>query len=180
MKIIFTSILFLFVNHAIAQQFKPVDEGSEVSFKIKNFGINVAGKFSGLKGKITFNADDLAASEIEASVNTNTIRTGIDQRDNHLKKEEYFDADKFPEIHFISTKITTSTNKNYLFVFGKLTMKGVTKEISFPFKATKKGDDYLFEGEFKINRRDYNVGSGSITMADELTVHLSVVGQKEE
>lgn len=179
MKITFTSILFLFVNFAIAQQFKPVDEGSEVSFKIKNFGVNVSGKFTGLKGKIVFNPEDFAASEFDVTVDSKSINTGIDQRDNHLRKEEFFDADKYPEIHFVSTKITTSTDKDYLFIFGKLTIKAVTKEVSFPFKATKKGDDYLFEGEFKINRRDYTVGGGSITMADELTVSLSVTGKKE-
>lgn len=179
MKPLFTSILILFVNLAIAQQLKPVDEGSEVSFKIKNFGINVSGTFTGLKGKITFNPDSLPASEFDVTVDTKTINTGIDQRDNHLRKEEYFDAEKHPTIHFISTKITTSTNKEYLFVFGKLTIKDVTKEVSFPFKATKQGEDYVFEGDFKINRRDYTVGGGSITMADELTVNLKVVGKKE-
>lgn len=179
MKITFTSILFLFVNLAIAQQFKPVDEGSEVSFKIKNFGINVGGSFTGLKGKLVFDPDNLEGALFDVTVDAKTINTGVNQRDEHLRKEEYFDVDKYPNIHFASTKITTSTNKDYLFVFGKLTIKDVTKEISFPFKATKKGEDYLFEGEFKINRRDYNVGGGSITMADELTMNLSVVGKKE-
>lgn len=179
MKIIFTSILFLFVNLVIAQQYKPVDEGSEVSFKIKNFGINVGGSFTGLKGKIVFNADNIESNIFDVTVDTKTINTGVNQRDDHLRKEEYFDVEKYPTIHFASTKITTSTNKDYLFVFGQLTIKDVTKEISFPFKATKKNDDTLFEGEFKINRRDYNVGGGSITMADELTVNLSVLGKKD-
>lgn len=179
MRILFTSIFFLFVNATFAQQFNPVDEGSEIRFKIKNFGVNVSGTFSGLKGKILFHPDSLASSVFDVTVDTKTINTGINQRDNHLRQEEYFDAEKYPQIRFASTKITTSTDKNYLFVFGTLTIKEVAKEISFPFKATKKGDDYLFEGEFKINRRDYNVGGGSITMADELTVNLSVTGKKE-
>jgi len=179
MKTFFTSMLILFVNFSFAQQFNPTDEGSEVKFKIKNFGVNVGGSFSGLKGKIIFNPENLATSEFAVTIDTKTINTGIDQRDNHLRKEEFFDAEKFPNIQFASTKITTSTNNDYLFVFGKLTIKDVTKEVSFPFKATKKADDYLFEGEFKINRRDYNVGGGSITMADELTVNLSVLGKKE-
>ncbi|MFT4019567.1 MAG: YceI family protein [Agriterribacter sp.] len=179
MKIFFTSIFLLFVNLLTAQQYKPVDEGSAIKFKIRNFGVNVNGTFSGLKGKIVFRPDNLNSSEFDVTIDTKTINTGIDQRDNHLRKDEYFDAEKYPQIHFISTKITTSTDKDYLFVFGKLTIKGVTKEISFPFKATAKADDYLFEGEFKINRRDYTVGGGSITMADELTVNLSVMGKKE-
>lgn len=179
MKLLFTSILLLFVNFAKAQLFSPVDEGSEVLFKIKNFGINVNGSFTGLKGRISFDPDSLPVSEFNVTVDTKTINTGIDQRDNHLRKEEYFDAEKYPTLQFASTKVTTSTNKDYLFVFGKLTIKDVTKEISFPFKATRQGDDYIFEGKFKINRRDYNVGGGSITMADELTVNLKVLLKKD-
>ena len=60
-----------------------------------------------------------------------------------------------------------------------LTIKGTTKEISFPFKATAKGDDYLFEGEFPLNRRDFNVGGGSLTMSDHLTVSLKVLSKKK-
>lgn len=180
MKILFTIICSLLVSNAtITQHFTPVDEGSEVSFKIKNFGFNVKGTFSGLDGKIVFNPDSLAASSFDVTVDAKTINTGIEQRDNHLRKEEYFDADKYPKIHFASTKITTSTNNKYLFVFGMLTIKGTTKEISFPFKATAKGDDYLFEGEFPLNRRDFNVGGGSLTMSDHLTVSLKVLSKKK-
>ncbi|MBX3257898.1 MAG: YceI family protein [Chitinophagaceae bacterium] len=177
----FLGFLFLmgFTNWALGQQFIPKDEDSEVKFRIKNFGVNVTGTLKGLEGKISFYADSLAGAHFDVSVKTGTINTGIDQRDNHLQQEEYFDAKKYPTIHFVSTKVTSSTNKEYLFVFGNLTIKDVTKEISFPFKATPRGDDYLFEGEFTLNRRDYNVGGGSITMSDNLTVLLSVLAKKE-
>ena len=179
MKILFTLICSLLAtNHIFTQPFKPVDEGSEVSFRIKNFGINVKGSFTGLKGKIVFNPDSLALCSFDVTVDAKTISTGIEQRDNHLRKEEFFDADKYPQIRFVSTKVTTSDHKNYLFVFGRLTIKDVTKEISFPFKAVSKGDDYLFEGEFPLNRRDFNVGGGSITMSDNLTVTLKVLSKK--
>lgn len=174
-------LLFFFFTAFIAsvssQHFIPKDEGSEVKFRIKNFGVNVSGNFKGLDGKISFNADSLAASHFDVSIQTNTINTGIDQRDNHLQKDEYFDVSKYPTIHFVSTKVTPSTSKDFLYIFGKLTIKDVTKEISFPFKATPKGEDYLFEGEFTLNRRDYNVGGGSITMSDKLTVQLAVTAK---
>lgn len=177
----FLALLFLIcpVYWVIGQHFVPDNEGSEVKFRIKNFGVNVNGSLKGLDGKIVFNADSLTLIQFDVSIQTNTIHTGIDQRDNHLQQEEYLDVKKYPTISFVSTSVTTSTNKDYLFVFGKLTIKDVTKEISFPFKATPKGDDYLFEGEFTFNRRDYNVGGGSITMSDNVTVQLSVLGKKQ-
>jgi polyisoprenoid-binding protein YceI len=62
----------------------------------------------------------------------------------------------------------------FLYVFGNLTIKDVTQEVKFPFTVTPKDGGYLFEGEFKINRRDFGVGGRSFSMADELKVELSV------
>lgn len=180
MKTIIAGVLAFFIHAVVySQQFKPVDEGSEVKFKIKNFGVTIGGTFTGLRGSIFFHADSLDAASFDVTVDAKTINTGIDQRDAHLRKAEFFDAEKYPDLHFVSTKITSSTNKNYLFLFGKLTIKDVTKEISFPFKATPSGDDYAFEGKFTINRRDYNVGAGSITMSDNLTVYLNVIAKRQ-
>lgn len=179
MKTIIAGIITCLVHTAAySQLFKPVDDGSEVKFKIKNFGVNISGTLSGIKGDIFFRADSIDAASFDVTVDSKTINTGVDQRDDHLRKAEFFDVAKFPVLRFVSTKITSSTNKSYLYIFGKLTIKDVTKEVSFPFKATPKGDDYLFEGEFTINRRDYSVGSGSITMADNLTVNLAVLAKK--
>ena len=62
---------------------------------------------------------------------------------------------------------------------GNITIKGTTKEIQFPFKATPKDNGYLFEGSFKLNRRDFNVGGSSISMSDNLDVNLSVFAKKQ-
>ena len=63
-------------------------------------------------------------------------------------------------------------------MFGNITIKGVTKEIKFPFTFTAKDGGYLFEGEFKINRRDFGVGGKSFSISDELSVELSVFAKK--
>lgn len=171
--------LFVFTA-SFSQQWQPLSDSCEITFKIKNFGINVNGSFSGLKGTVIFEEENLAASRFELSVPTNTVNTGINQRDNHLRSADYLDVDKYPEMNFVSTQVTQSTDSNYHFVFGKLTIKEVTKEISFPFKAIKTESGYQFEAEFNLNRRDYNVGGYSISMSDELTVRLKLVVKKEE
>ncbi|MCI0751233.1 MAG: YceI family protein, partial [Flammeovirgaceae bacterium] len=63
---------------------------------------------------------------------------------------------------------------------GKLTIKNVTKEISFPFTATKQDNGYLFKGGFTINRRDFGVGEGSLSLADELMVKFSIATTLEK
>ncbi|HTN05568.1 YceI family protein [Agriterribacter sp.] len=181
MNRILAFIIVLFTtNISFGQHFTPTDEGSEIGFKIRNFGVNVSGSFKGLEGKIIFFPDSLSASHFDVKIDVKTINTGINQRDNHLRSEDYFEVTRYPHIHFVSTQITTSTNKAYLFVFGKLTIKDVTKEISFPFKVTPKADGYIFEGEFTLNRRDYNVGGSSITMGDNVILDLKVLAKSDK
>jgi polyisoprenoid-binding protein YceI len=158
-------------------QYKPLDAGSTVQFKIKNIGFNVNGSFTGLDGIIHFNPTDLAASDFDVTIDANSINTDNNMRDNHLRDESYFDVKNHPRIHFVSTKITLSNKKEELFMFGKLTIKNQTKEITFPFTATPSHDDYMFKGTFKINRKDFNIG-GSSTISNELEVNLNILSKK--
>lgn len=169
--------LFLTANLG-AQVLKPVDEESSVKFRIKNFGFNtVTGAFKGLQGSIRFNPENLAASSIDVTIDAKTVNTGINLRDNHLRKEEYFDVKNHPVIRFVSTRITPSSKAGTLFIFGKLTVKNVTREISFPFSVATQEGGYQFTGEFKINRIDFGVGESS-SVSDNLTVILKVVARK--
>lgn len=178
MKKIFTLVIPLMVaGICFGQQFTPVDAGTEIGFTIKNFGIKVNGHFSGIQGKIIFHPDSLQASLFDVKVDASTINTRIDQRDNHLRSEDYFEVEKYPFIHFVSQRVTRSTNKDYLFVFGKLTIKDVTREISFPFKVTPQAGELIFEGEFSLDRRDYHVGGRSLTLSDNVVVHLKVLAK---
>jgi polyisoprenoid-binding protein YceI len=164
-------------SFAVLAQYKPVDKGSSISFKIKNFGFNVEGSFSGLEGIIHFDPASLSSDDFDVTVNAASVNTGSEMRDNHLKEEAYFDVKNHPRIRFVSTKVTESNKKGILFVFGKLTIKNTSKEISFPFTATGKDGGYLFSGQFKINRKDFDIG-GSSTISDNLEVILSVEATK--
>jgi polyisoprenoid-binding protein YceI len=80
------------VYGAKAQQYKPVDEKSDIKFVIKNFGLNTSGSLNGLKGTINFDPSNPGASPLMVSVEVTPVNTGSDARDNHLKKEEYFNV----------------------------------------------------------------------------------------
>ena len=176
-------LIFLLVFPAFyvgnSQSLIPVESGSKVQFRIKNLGLNVSGTFTGLEGRINFDEKNLAGSTFEASIDAETINTGIGARNNHLRKKEYFDVKNFPRIKFVSTKVTPSTKAGTYFLFGKLTIKNTTHDISFPFTATPQDGGYLFNGEFKLNRRDYGVGGSSIVLSDNLTVNLAVLAKKQ-
>ncbi len=170
-------LLFLFVvaSAFAVLQLKPVDSENAVTFVIKNLGINTKGELSGLKGAIEWNEESPTDSKFAIIVAANTVNTGIDARDNHLKREEYFDVEHYPEIKIVSNSITKS--ETGFTMNGTLTIKDVSKDISFPFTATKKADGYLFNGKFNINRRDFSVGGNSVVMGDNVEVTLNVTAK---
>ena len=177
-KKVLTAIALFCVVTAFGQNYTPADDGSKVRFVIKNFGINTGGTFEGLAGIITFDPANLANASFNVTVDAKTVDTDLEARDNHLRKEEYFDVEKYPKVSFRSTKITTTNKEGYLYMFGIITIKNTSKEISFPFKQTNKDGGILFDGEFKLNRRDFGVGGKSFSMSDELNVELSIFAKK--
>jgi len=172
MRIFSLACLLFASSFSCSQSFTPTNAGSAITFKIKNFGATIDGSFTGLKGEIHFDPTQLNSSRFEITLDANSIDTGIDLRNKHLKKEDYFNVKTYPEIKFVSSKIESQSG-NYS-VTGKLTIKKTTKEIEFDFTAQKPSTGYLFKGEFPLNRRDYEVGGNSFSMADDVKVFISV------
>jgi len=177
MKSILLISLLILSGRFAPTMFKPEDQGSSVQFTIRNLGFKVNGSFSGLDGKIQFDPNDLAASTFDVTVDANTVNTDNTMRDEHLRKESYFDIKNYPRIRFLSTHITSSGKNGGFIVSGKLTIKNQTKDISFPFSASLSNEKYLFKGTFKINRKDFDIG-GSSTISDELEVNLNILADK--
>lgn len=172
--------LFFISTNINAQNFKPVDLGSKVHFVIKNFGINTGGDFTGLKGEIFFIPEDLSKCKFDVTVSAFTIDTDNPSRDKSLKSAEYFDTQKYPDIKITSIKIdkTNKTAIGFYYFTGNITMHGITKPISFPFQAQKVKDDYLFTGDFEIERVDFGVGNRSSVLGNRVVVTLSVLAKK--
>ncbi len=154
--------------------YTPVNDASKVHFVIRNFGLKTGGDFSGLKGTIKFDPTNLTTSSFDVTVDAATVDTDNSSRDGHLKRSDYFDAATHKTIRFKSTKITRSSKAGRLYIYGNLTIKGVTKPVEFGFGATPKDGGYVFDGSFTINRRDYGVGGSSVSLSDNLTLTLSV------
>jgi polyisoprenoid-binding protein YceI len=176
LKIILVTFLTIATRSALAQ-YKPADDGSSIHFKIKNLGFEVNGSFSGLDGNVNFDLNNLVVSNFDVSVDANTINTDNELRDSHLRNESYFDVKNYPRIRFTSNKITPSNKNGTLFMFGRLTIKNQTKEISFPFTATLSDSGYNFKGTFKINRSDFGIG-GASTISDDLEVSMNILCKK--
>lgn len=178
MRLLLAAYFLALTSLAGAQVYAPDDANSKVVFKIKNFGSAVKGTFTGLRGRISFDSAKVSEASMDVTVNAATINTGIDMRDNHLRKPDYFGVSQFPTIRFVSDKIKKSDKPNQAVVTGRLTIKKTTKEVSFPFTYTQRGGVVQFSGEFKIDRREFEVGGNSISLSDDVTVFLNVTAHQ--
>jgi polyisoprenoid-binding protein YceI len=177
-----THFLFLVLlamgNEGFTQSYKPTDEGSSVQFKIKNFGSTVDGTFKGLEGVIEFDPAQPGNARFNVSVDANAVDTNSGLRDNHLRKKEYFDVKTYPRIRFVSTRVAAGAKTGEYVIIGNLTIKSTTKEISFPFTYSLMDGNPVFRGQFPLNRRDFSVGGGSLSLSDNLVVLLQIVTGK--
>lgn len=144
---------------------------SEVQFKVKHLMIStVTGLFSHYEGKLEIAGDDFEDATITFSADMNSIDTGNEQRDGHIKSAEFFDTEKFPKMTFTSTNMKKTGDDTYQLV-GDLTMHGVTKSVTL--KAEYGGQMQDFYGQTKagfemtgtLNRKDFDLSWGGVTEA---------------
>jgi len=165
MRKLFLTFVFALVSIvSFAQSAWVVDQmHSSVNFNIKHMGISfVQGKFDKFDGKLSTAGDNLEKGEFNFTVFPATVNTGVDKRDKHLTSADFFDAEKFPEMKFEGFTASKGKDNTYT-IRGKLTIKGVTKEINIPVTfggvtKNQQGKEVLgFQTKFTINRLDYNI-----------------------
>jgi polyisoprenoid-binding protein YceI len=152
---------------------------SAITFEIKNLGITTGGSISGLVSKVHFTPANLNSSTLEASIDVNTINTDNSSRDEHLRSEDFFDVSRYPKISLKSISFKHKSGNNYSGTF-ILTIKGKSKQIEMPFTFLDKDSSVELKGTFKINRLDFGVGSESMVLADEVTIHIDCEERKPE
>jgi polyisoprenoid-binding protein YceI len=138
------------------------------TFTIRNAGFNVDGKFTEAKVSYVFNPKNLNNAYFKAEVQVASIDTGIGARDKHLLKDKYFDSDNFPKMSFSSSRVVEEGNQ--FFILGKLTIKGVAKEMKVPLTV----QNGILSVEFMINRRDFDVGGNSFILSDDVNIKLEL------
>lgn len=165
---------------------------SFIGFRVKHMGlVEVPGYFRDFTGTINYDAKDASKSSVEFTAQMTSVDTGVEGRDKHLRTADFFEVEKFPTMMFKSTKVEKKGNK--MMVTGDFTMKGVTKQISFPFDiagfAEQRGTMKMgIVAETSINRRDYgvnygnNMPNGVAVLSDDVKVSLQIEAamQKKE
>ena len=163
---------------------------SEAIFQVRHLLTKVRGRFTDFEGAIEFNDSTPEQSSVHFTITAKSIDTAEPDRDTHLRSADFFDIDTYPQITFVSTRITKRGAETYD-VTGNLTMHGVTKEIVLPVAHLGKakdpwGNERLgFEAETTLNRKDFGLNwnaaleTGGFLVGDEVKVSLQIqaVGQ---
>ncbi|GAC1535441.1 MAG: YceI family protein [Sediminibacterium sp.] len=159
---------------------------SEVTFKVKHLMItSVTGHFTKFDGTMESDAEDFSDAKITFEADTDSISTNNEQRDGHLKSDDFFAAGQFPKLSFVSDSFKKLGDGEYTLT-GDLTIRDVTKKVELaveyggtmtdPWGQVKVG----FEIGGKINRKDFGLTwsavteAGGVMLADDVKLHLAI------
>jgi len=183
-RIFVAAASLLISNIGLAGAWVFDDAHSAADFSIRHMMVsNVKGQIGGLKGTIDIDDKDLTKSKVDVSLDVTTIDTRNGKRDEHLKSPDFFDVQKFPQMHFVGKKIEKAGKG--LKVTGDLTMKGVTKStvlmvdgptspVKDPWGKMKRG----FTAQATINRKDFGLtwnkalDGGGVVLGDDVKVAI--------
>lgn len=161
--VLMSGIMGILPSTAQAAVYQLDPAHTDIGFSVQHLNVSrVRGSFRDVSGVIVYDPQNPQDMSIQVTIKTSSIDTGNTKRDEHLRSPDFFDAAQFPEIRFESTKIEP-LGEGVFNVTGRLTIKGVTKEISFPlavhgpvqspFGTTVIG----LSGQTKLDRRDFNI-----------------------
>ena len=156
---------------------------TRVGFSVRHFFTPVRGEFKNVRGTIALDQANLKESKVEVEIETASINTNNEKRDNHLRSADFFDAEKNPKITFVSKSIDVKDNKGTM--TGDLTMHGVTKPVTLAVEVGgigKMGQGTIagFTASGKVDRKDYGLtwnrtlDQGGTMLGDDVTLEITV------
>jgi len=172
MKKIILSSLTLFALAAVfafstLQNWKIKD-----TYSIKFSGKGVDGIFKTFKGTMSFDEANLATSKFDVTIDVSSINTGNGLQNKHALSDDWFDAQKYPNIRFTSSSME-KTSSGYK-ANGTMEVHGVKKDFSVPFTFKKSGSGGTFTANFTVNRLDFKVGKASNDVSDNIKLNVSI------
>lgn len=182
-----TIIALALPTFAFATTWTIDPDHSNVGFKVRHLMVsNVKGNFDKHTGTVEINDKDITKSKVEVSIDTNSINTNVQKRDEHLRSADFFDVAKYPTMTFVSKKVAKA-GKDKLKVTGDLTLHGITKQVVLdvegPTKESKDPWGNIRKGATattKINRKDFGLvwnaalETGGVAVGEEIIITLEI------
>ena len=168
-KIVFLLLFFIVMVpfQAVAQQWELDPAHTNFFFEVKHTYAAVRGQFMDFTGDVYFDPANLTKSKFDFVIKVKSIDTKIGKRDTHLRSPDFFDASQYPLMTYKSSKVLYAGANKYI-VEGKLTIKGVTRDLSLEFVYHGQKDNPVKPGQtvtgldarLTLDRLEYNVGDG--------------------
>ncbi|WP_408095721.1 YceI family protein [Peredibacter sp. HCB2-198] len=191
MKIILF-LLCLLPTLLFAARYRTDPEHSRIGFRISHMMINhVNGQFNDYIGTFDFDPKAGTLKDTSFVVKTNSIDTGVQKRDDHLRTKDFFNVEKFPEMTITNSKITRKKKNDYKWT-GDLTLLGVTKPVTFDLtyngmKKDKDGKNKVgFTAKGKINRQDFGMtfnapaDGGGLLVGNDVDILIDIEAFEEK
>jgi polyisoprenoid-binding protein YceI len=182
-RVLLTSLLAMASAAAIAapQKYNIDQNHTYITFTYNHFGFsNPVAKFEKFTGDFQLDTEDLTRSSISVTFPLEGLHTGVAKLDDDLKAPDFFDAAKYPEVTFKSTKVE-KVGADGLKVSGDLTVKGVTKPVVLNAKVNKIGENPMskapsagFDADTTLKRSDFGITKFLPNVSDEIKVHISL------
>lgn len=167
---------------------------SEVQFKIKHLMIsNVTGSFKDFDATLESESDgDFKNAKVNFSAKAGSIDTGNTDRDGHLRSNDFFNAEEYPELKFESTEFQANGSADSYILKGNLTVRDVTRPVELKAEFGGKMTDFYgnekagFDLEGKMNRKDFGLTwngvteAGGVVVSDEVKLLLNIQMTKEK
>lgn len=147
---------------------------TEIGFTVRHIMSKVRGKFAEFEGTLV-TAEDLTASTVNVSVALNSISTGVDKRDDHLRSADFFEVDSNANMTFVSTGVVQKSDEEFALV-GDLSIKGVTKPVELAVEFLGEGKDPWggtrvgFEAKTEISRKEFGIDFNIPIEGDRLMI----------
>lgn len=179
--LIFSLLLAASLPAAAAQKYDIDQNHTKLTFTWNHLGFsNPSASLEKFSGDFQFDAADPTRSTISVTFPLEGLHTGVTKLDDDLKAPGFFDAAKYPEITFKSTKVE-KVGTDGLKITGDLTVHGVTKSIALDAKVNKIGDNPMgkgpsagFEADATLKRSDFDIGKLVPAVGDEIKVHITL------
>jgi polyisoprenoid-binding protein YceI len=163
--------------HAEVIRFRIQPEASELTFHATSRLMNADGRFSRFAGDVAVDPADLKTARVTVSVEAASLDTGIARRDRHLRSEDFFQIEKFPAITFESLRVEGAGRR--LLVVGRLTLRGVTREVRVPVDVSVSGKRLEARGQFDVKRTDHGMTYDSVVnpIGEQVRIAFAFRGQ---
>lgn len=154
---------------------------TQVVFSWNHFGYsNPVAQFGKVEGTLEFDQADPTKSNVSVKIAMASVNSNVPKLDEHLQKDEYFDAAKFPDATFKSTKVEKGAAADKLKVTGDLTLHGVTKPVVLDVTINKVGEHPMrkapaagFDASTTIKRSDFGIGKYVPMVSDDIKIHIT-------